>query len=282
MKKTFWPMLLGACMIVGLVGCSQPSAGSDSSAKSGAAPANSSASALSSAGETMKNIKSEGKITYALSGAYPPFSYYDTSGKLVGFDVDIADALAKQLGVKAEPLRTDFDGIVAGLKGKRFDIAVASMAITDKRLKEINFTDPYYYDGAQFYAKKGTGLKSIAELKDGKVGVCTGTTFETQLKNMSNIQQVVQFSSDVDNFMALQQGRIDGLVTSRFVGMENAKKYDAQAAGPLLYTEKIGVAVRKEDGDLLKALNDALGEIVKNGTYEKISDKWFSTNIMEH
>lgn len=229
---------------------------------------------------TLQQIKDKGEITYALSGAYPPFNYIDESGKVVGFDVDIANALAKKIGVKAEPITTQWDGIIGGLKSKRFDTIIGSMAITDERLKEISFTDPYYYDGAQFFAKKDLNLESIKDLKDGKVGVVTGTTFQKELESMDNIKEVLQFEGDIENFMATADGRSGGLVTSRFVGLQAPKEYNLVPVGPLLYTENIGIGVRKEDKELLDTLNKALKEIIEDGTYEEISNRWFGTNIL--
>lgn len=258
MKKRILSMFMLALMISAIVGC-----GSNENKS------------------TLNQIKEKGKFTYALTGAYPPFNYMDENGKVVGFDVDIANALADKMGVKAEAITTQWDGIVGGLKSKRFDTIIGSMAITDDRLKEISFTEPYYYDGAQFFAKKDLNFKSIKDLKDGKIGVVTGTTFQKELEGMSNIKEVLQFEGDIENFMAASDGRSDGLVTSRFVGLKAPKEYNLVPVGPLLYTENIGIGVRKDDKELLESMNKALKEIIKDGTYEEISNRWFGTNILK-
>ena len=113
------------------------------------------------------------------------------------------------------------------------------------------------------------------------MGVVTGTTFQKELEGMSNIKEILQFEGDIENFMAAADGRSDGLVTSRFVGLQAPKEYNLVPVGQLLYTEKIGVAVRKDDNELLEALNSALKEIIEDGTYAEISNKWFSRNILE-
>lgn len=257
MKKRILTLFMSALMISTFVGC-----GSHTNKS------------------TLKQIKEKGEFTYALTGAYPPFNYMDENGKVVGFDVDIANALAEKMGVKAEAITTQWDGIVGGLKSKRFDTIIGSMAITEDRSKEISFTEPYYYDGAQFFAKKDLNLQSISDLKDGKVGVVTGTTFQKELEGMSNIKEVLQFEGDIENFMATANGRSDGLVTSRFVGLKAPKEYNLVPVGPLLYTENIGVGVRKEDKELLESINNALKKIIEDGTYEEISNRWFGTNIL--
>jgi len=232
---------------------------------------------------TYEEIIDKGKMSFAMSGAYPPFNYMNDEGELVGFDIDIANAIATELGVKAEPITADFDGIIGGLNGKRYDMVIGSVAVTEERLKEVNFTAPYYYDGAQFFAKSGSGLSSIEDLVNGKVGVVTGTTFQEALGEMDNISEVLQFSSDVDNIMAVEQNRADGLVTGKFVGLQAPEKYDVdlEPVGELLYSEDIAIAIRKEDTQLLDAVNNALQAIIDNGTYEEISNKWFGQNILE-
>ncbi|MCY1153047.1 MAG: transporter substrate-binding domain-containing protein [Sphaerochaetaceae bacterium] len=232
---------------------------------------------------TLEKVERKGEMTFAMTGGYPPFNFINDEGELDGFDIDIANALANEMGVEAVGITTAWDGIIGGLLSNRFDTIIGSMAITPQREEKVNFTNPYYYDGAQFFTTSGKNIKSITELKEGKVGVVTGTTYHNALEEMDNIKDIMQFESDVDNIMALEQGRIDGLVTGRFVGLQAPKKFnvDLVAAGSMLYSENIGIAVRKEDKELLEALNNALSAIVEDGTYQKISNKWFNTNILE-
>lgn len=232
---------------------------------------------------TKVSVLEDGEMSFAMTGQYPPFNFINEDGDLAGFDIDIANALAKEMGVTAAPVTTEWGGILAGLVGKRFDTIIGSMAITADRLEEVNFSNPYYYDGAQFFALNDSELNSIDDLVDGKVGAVTGTTFYDALSEMDNVEEILQFSSDVDNFMALEQGRSDGLVTGLFVGLQAPEKYevDIKPVGPLLYSEEIGIAVRKEDEDLLIELNKALDEIIINGTYEELSNKWFGINLLD-
>jgi polar amino acid transport system substrate-binding protein len=232
---------------------------------------------------TMETINKTGEMTFAMTGGYPPFNFMNEEGELDGFDIDIANALAKEMGVEAVPVTTAWDGIIGGLISKRFDTIIGSMAITKDRLEEVNFTNPYYYDGAQFFSKSASTLTDISDLVDGKVGVVTGTTYFNALSEMDNISEIMQFESDVDNMMALDQDRIDGLVTGRFVGLQAPEKFgvDLVPIGEMLYAEEIGIAVRLEDAELLSSMNEALATIIENGTYEEISNKWFGTNILE-
>ncbi|MBU3188311.1 transporter substrate-binding domain-containing protein [Clostridium bowmanii] len=230
---------------------------------------------------TYETIMDKKEMTYTMSAVYPPFNFINDDGDVAGFDIDIANAIAEKMGVKAVPITTEWEGIVASLIANRSDMIIGSMAITPERKKKVNFTAPYYHGGAQFFAKKGTTLKSIKDLKNGKVGVVTGTTFIQALDKMDNISKVLQFQSDIDNFKSVVQGRSDGLVTDYFVGLEAPKKYgvDIEAVGKLLYVEDNAIAIRKEDTKLLEVVNKALKDIIADGTYEKISMKWFGINI---
>lgn len=279
MKKTIGLLMVLMLSIGLLAGCGNNNTATNDTKETAANTTNDTAPE----GSTLADIQKSGEMTFAMTGAYPPFNYIDDNGDLVGFDIDIANALAEQLGVEAVPITTAWDGIITGLVSSRFDTIIGSMAITEERLEQVNFTDPYYYDGAQFFVSGDSKLTSIDDVTDGKVGVVTGTTFHEYLEGLDNIGEIMQFESDVDNIKALEQSRIDGLVTGRFVGLMAPENYDVDLVpcGKMLYSEDIGIAVRKEDTALLDALNKALADIIENGTYEEISNKWFGTNIIE-
>jgi len=114
---------------------------------------------------SLARVKKAGKITFALSGGYPPFNYFSPDDKLVGFDIEIGKEVAKILGVKYEPITTDWSGILEGLRSGRYDAIFGSMAVTPDRLKVVDFTDPYYYSGAQLIVPKDSKIKSINDLK---------------------------------------------------------------------------------------------------------------------
>jgi len=114
---------------------------------------------------SLARVKKEGKITFALSGGYPPFNFISPDDKLTGFDVEIGKEVAKRLVVKYVAVTTDWSGILEGLRSGRYDAIFGSMAVTPERLKVVNFTDPYYYSGAQLVIPKDSKIKSINDLK---------------------------------------------------------------------------------------------------------------------
>ena len=114
---------------------------------------------------SLERVKKAGNISFAMSGGYPPFNYFTEDDVLTGFDVDIGKEVAKRLGVTYEPVTTDWSGILEGLRSGRYDGIFGSMAITDERLKVVDFTDPYYYSGAQLIVRSDSKITGPDDLK---------------------------------------------------------------------------------------------------------------------
>ncbi len=229
----------------------------------------------------LETVKSENELTFAMSGAYPPFNFVDEQGDLAGFDVEIGREIAKRIGVEGEPIATAWDGIIAGLLANRYDTIIGSMAITDERLKTIDFSNPYYRSGAQHFVKKGAESTSLAELKGAKIGVTLGTTFEGWLRENAPDVEVRTYKGVPQMMMETQSGRLSGFVTDRLTGLMAIQERDMpiQMAGDLLYPELIGIAMQKDNPELLSAINKALADMQADGTYQQISEKWFGTDI---
>ncbi|MCF7888208.1 MAG: ABC transporter substrate-binding protein/permease [Candidatus Omnitrophica bacterium] len=225
--------------------------------------------------------KEKETFTVALTGKYPPFSFYSKDGKLVGFDLDVAKKIAKHLGQDLKVVTTEWDGILAGLLSKKYDAIIGSMAITPQRKRSVDFSLPYYSSGAQlFIHKKDKGkIKSIEDLKREKVGVGLGETYQHYLeKNYSQID-VVAYKSTVDIFQDMLNRRIKGFVTDRLVGLYQINQADAPfvPTGTLLYKERIAIPVLKERDALLAKINNALIAMKKKGDLANIHKKWFGS-----
>ena len=223
----------------------------------------------------------KGEIKMAMSGQYPPFNFVDDQNNLTGFDVEIGKAVGKIIGIKATPMSTAWDGIIAGLVAKKYELICGSMAITKERLKSIDFSDPYYRSGAQLFVKKGAAIKSVADLKGKKVGVTLGTTYEKWVRENIAGADVRTYKGVPDMILEVGYGRIDGFITDKIVGALAIKKKGApiSLAGNLLYEEKMGIALRQNNPDLKAALDGALAVIKNNGTYHKISMKWLGIDV---
>jgi len=215
----------------------------------------------------------------ALTGKFPPFSYYDNQGELAGFDVDVTREIAQRIDKKSRIIATEWDGILAGLLKNKYDAIIGSMAITPVREKNVNFSNPYYHSGAQLFVHRDNPEKvySISECGGLRIAVVLGETYQRFLeKTFPNIE-VVTLKSSSEIFEMLEQKRIHGFVTDRLVGAWQIKQAGRPfvPVGEMLYEERIGIAVRKEMPELLEQINRALAEMEKNGTMKEIHNRYF-------
>ncbi|MGD9210084.1 MAG: ABC transporter substrate-binding protein [Desulfobacteraceae bacterium] len=231
--------------------------------------------------DDLAKVKESGKITMAMSGQYPPFNFVNDKNELTGFDVEIGNEIARRLNVTGAPLTTAWDGIIAGLLANKYELICGSMAITEERLKSIDFSDPYYRSGAQVFVKKDSAVKSVADLAGKKVGVTLGTTYEQWVRdNMADID-IRTYKGVPDMILEVSTGRIDGFITDKIVGALAIKEKDLPItlAGDLLYEEKMGIAMRQGNDELKEAINKALAAMKADGSYHDISMKWLGLDV---
>lgn len=246
----------------------------------GAAACGSSSQAASNSSQAYKLVN-DGELTFSMSGGYRPFNYFDKDGKLTGFDVEIGDAIAKKLNLKPNPVTGPFDSLVAGLTSKRYDLIIGSMSPTDERKKHVDFTSDYYVSGAQLFVKKGSSVNSVADLKDATIGVTLGTTFEDFAKKQKGVKSVKIYPSDNAALNDLSNGRVDGVITTKLLGLYQIKAagLQVQPAGDVLFPDPAAIASNKDNKALTAKVEQVLGELKSDGTYAALSEKWFGTDI---
>ena len=225
-------------------------------------------------------------LRVGLNPAYEPFESKTATGEIVGFDVDIANALCEQIKRKCVFVESEWDSIIAGLQAKKFDVVISSMSITPERARVVDFTNRYYKTPSAIVVKKSVKYDGPTSLKGMKIGVLKASTQEKwalgELKPAG--VTVVPYQSQNQVYLDIQAGRIDGTVADKvevnggFLRKPEGKDYGY--AGPdqydvKYYGEGIGIALRKGQGDLKKQLNDAIDTIRANGTYDKIAKKYF-------
>jgi len=235
---------------------------------------------LAASYRTFDEIVTSGKVIVGTEGEFPPFNYFDEQNNLVGFDIDIGNALVEKLGLKGEWKAQPFDTLLIALNQGRFDFVVASHTITPERSKAVDFTNPYYCTGNLIVSKPG-GPKSLADLKGKVVGVQVGTSYyDFVVEKAPGVKEVKTFPTNPNALEALLSGRVDAWVTDQFTALEVVKKrgVSLQLSG-LLNKEEIGIPVAKGNQGLLRALNMALDLIQADGTYAQISMKWFGKDI---
>ncbi|WP_417661893.1 ABC transporter substrate-binding protein [Pseudomonas sp.] len=224
------------------------------------------------------------KLKLGTEGAYPPFNLIDASGKVGGFDVEIGQALCAKMKTECEVVTSDWDGIIPALNAKKFDFLIASMSITEERKQAVDFTDPYYTNKLQFIAPKDKTFTTDKASLEGKViGAQRATIAGTWLEdNMDGVVDIKLYDTQENAYLDLSSGRLDGVLADTFVNWEwlksDAGKNFEFKGDPVFDNDKIGIAVRKND-PLREKLNAALKEIVADGTYKKINDKYFPFSI---
>ncbi len=224
-------------------------------------------------------------IRMGTEGAYPPFNYINKDGSVGGFDIDIGNALCEQMKVKCVWVTQAWDGIIPGLLAHKFDTIVASMSITPKRKKAVDFSDPYYSNKLQFVAPKGKGFELTPAALNGKtIGAQRATLASDWLKQHIKADVKIKLYDTQENAnLDLKSGRLDAMLADKYVAYSWLKS--KAGAGfefmgkPVYSDDKIGIAVRKGDKKLLKRLNAALKVIIANGTYAKINAKYFPFSI---
>jgi polar amino acid transport system substrate-binding protein len=235
--------------------------------------------ALSAEARTLEEIKKDGKIIAASEGAFPPFNFFEGK-KLVGFEIDVGEEIARRLGVQVEWKALAFDALLAGLQADRWDMVIASFGVTPERQKAVDFTDPHYCTGG-IIVSKGGKVKTADDLKGKAVVVQTGTTYLQNVQKLKGLKSVKNFPKDTDARAAVVAGRADAWVTDKFVAKEALEK-DQKAGlvmGDFLFVEQVATAVRKGNGELAGAINKALADMMADGTYEKLSRKYFGEDI---
>lgn len=215
----------------------------------------------------------------ATEGAFAPFNYF--KGKeLTGFEVELGTELAKKITGKSEWKTTPFDSLLIGLNQNRYDFVIASHGVTEERAKAVDFTQPHYCTGGIIIAKTG-GPKTAADLKGKVIAVQVGTTYLENAKKIPGVKEVKTYPKDTDALQNLMSGRVDAWVTDKFVALEAVKANQAAKlqVGDMVFQEQIAMAVAKGNTELKSELNKALDALKKDGTYLKISKKYFGDDV---
>jgi octopine/nopaline transport system substrate-binding protein len=251
------------------------------------------------------NVYASDKIRIGTEGAYPPWNSKDASGKLIGFEVELAWTLCRYIGKQCEMVEQDWDGMIPGLIMRKFDVIMAGMSITDERLKTINFSQGYADEVASLAVMKGSdlegmktplgiglsspnsdakkALKTITAALAGKT-VCTqtGTIHQNFLESgdVGKVNLRTYKTQDEVN-LDLTSGRCDVALAAAVAFSDYAEKSGKPVVliGPTFsggaFGNGVGVGIRKDDTALLKSFNLAINKARKNGDISRIATKWF-------
>ncbi|EFS20985.1 putative arginine ABC transporter, periplasmic arginine-binding protein ArtJ [Fusobacterium gonidiaformans 3-1-5R] len=216
-----------------------------------------------------------GKTLYIGTNAeFAPFEYLE-KGKVTGFDMELMNALAKEMKMDVKIENMAFDGLLPALQMKKVDVVIAGMTETPERKKAVSFTKPYFKAKQVIITKKGKDIKDFKELSGKRVGVMLGFTGDAVVSDIKGAK-VQRFDATYSAVMALEKGKVDAVVADS----EPAKKYiasykDLAIASAKAEEEDYAIAVRKNDKALLDNLNKALVKVKSNGTYDALLKKYF-------
>jgi polar amino acid transport system substrate-binding protein len=262
-----------------LAGCAS-SGGGNKAGGSGAPPQSKNAAV---AKLVPSSVAKKGSVTIAMDATYPPDESVAPNGHtIVGFDADLGNALAGVMGLKATLQNVTFDNIIPGLQDGKYDIGLSSFTDTKEREKVVDFVD-YFKAGEAFYVKAGTGKKfnGLSSLCGAKVAVENGTTEQTDAQTQAKKcpagkkLTVLSFSDQSQTNLAVSSGRADvGFADSQVVGyIVKQSNGQFQVTGQAFAVAPYGIALPKGNG-MAKAVLAALKELMTNGTYKKLIDKW--------
>lgn len=227
-------------------------------------------------GSGVQLVKS-GKLTNCTGLPYEPFEF-EKDGKVIGFDVDLVDLVAKELGVTQDIIDTPFDGITSGadFNSAKCDLSAAGMTITEDRKKDIDFSDPYFDATQALVSKKGSGVSGLDQLKGKKLAVQNTTTGqEYATKNATGVELVV-FEDLGLLLTAVETGSVDAGINDNGVLYDWVKKKPEFEVSKEFDTgEQYGIGFKKGNTALQKVINDVLAKTKSSGEYDKIHEKWF-------
>ncbi|PLX46014.1 MAG: amino acid ABC transporter substrate-binding protein [Deltaproteobacteria bacterium] len=230
---------------------------------------------------TIDEILDRGTLKVGMEPGYMPFELRNKKGEVIGFDVDMANRMAKAMGVKLEIVPTAWDGIIAALVTNKFDILMSGMTLTQERNLRINFADPYIVIGQAILLRKELAgeVKSYKDLNDSKYKVTSklGTTGEQATKKHIPKCTYISFETEQEAMMEVVNGKADAFVYDLpYLGPAMAQKGEGKLVlldKPFTY-EPLAWAVKKGDADFLNWLNNFLRQIKNDGVYDKIYEKW--------
>ena len=284
MKKARWLTLVAVVLVIVaavavVAGCGSSSSSSNSSPSAAASmtPTQAFTKILGHAPTGMAATIAQNDNFVAVDDPdYPPQSYINTKGKLIGFDVDVANRLSQILGVPVTIKPVPWTSVLSGIPVGRFNVSIGSMTITSDREKSMAFSVPYYYTQAQVIVKQGSPLlTTAASLKGKTVGVGTGTTYAQFLGTIKGVS-VKNYATDADTFPDLKNGRLNAVMTADLTAAQAISSgYPFVFSGKPYYYEPLAFSTQKGQADWVALLNYAVNKMHADGSLTAMAKKWY-------
>lgn len=233
----------------------------------------------------LAQITENGKIVFAMEGQWAPWTYHDESGELVGYDTEVGKAIADKLGVEAEFVEGEWDGLFAGLDTGRYDAIINGVEITDERAEKYNFTTPYAYIRTALVVKNDNDDITDFESLNGKLtSNSLGSTYADMAEGYgAQVQNVDTLSETIDMVIS---GRVDATLNAEVSFYDYLKEHpDAPIKIVKLTDDASSVSiplVKNADNDTLKAaIDQAIAELSEEGVLSELSNKYFGSDISQ-
>ena len=213
------------------------------------------------------------------SADFPPFEFQDEkTGAYLGFDIDLIRAVGAAAGMEVQIVNTAWDGLIPGLLTGNYDCIMSAMTITDERLKAVAFSDPYFSAGQVIVTRaKDSAIQTVEDLEGKKISVQIGTTGDLAASDIKGAT-VKRFNMAPDAIQEVRNGGVAACIIDLAVAAEIGKEYKDIKFGEPFTMEYYGIAIRKNNADLIKKINRALASLKASGEYDKIYANWFGQN----
>lgn len=229
-------------------------------------------------GTSLKDIQKAGKLVIATSPDFPPFESLGADGSVEGIEIDLLNIICDKLGVELAIEQMDFDSVLPGVQAGKYDMGVSGISVTEKRQKNVLFTEPYCLAAQAIVVKEGSPITGKADLAGKTVSVQTGTTAESFC--MENGYTVNAYAANNDAQSALLQGKVDAWVIDDLTAADMVKTYNAQGGDQLVIldeamtTEPYAFAMAFGSEDTVAKINTVLEDMLADGTIAGIFQKY--------
>lgn len=268
-RRSFLSMVAGVSML-GLAGCS---GGDDASGSTG-----------SEGGDLLEQITERGEMTFATEGTWSPWTFHDEDGDLTGFDIEVARAIAAELGVEASFAEGEWDGLLAGLDSGRYDTMANGVSVTEEREEKYDFTDPYAYNTIVVITRGDSDIASMEDLAGKTTANTLGSSYAILAEaNGATNTGVDDFNQTIE---LLEAGRIDATLNDEVVFYDYMAQHpdaDLKIAAENDEPTHVAFPLRREEAtaSLLAAMNEAIATLRENGTLSELSQEFFGIDITE-
>jgi ABC-type amino acid transport substrate-binding protein len=228
---------------------------------------------------TLEDIKKRGTLIVGVKTDFPPFGYVDSSGKNLGFDVDVAHRFAKALlgdESKVELVAVTSGNRIPFLQSGKIDVIIATVTITDERKQVVDFSDPYFLSGGLLLVPKASPVRGVEDLAGKTVAVIQGAIQDKDIEQLAPKANRVKFGKVSEAVLAVKGGRADAFSQDDVLILTLAKDNpDMKAVGKPFTPRPYGIALRKGDTQFLKWVNDQLAAMRRDGSYDQMWKKYF-------